>query len=147
VVPAGVPVVFVIGAGQDVGDLVRQARNVGYETLLGALAGGIDGWRAAGHETATVPLVDAASTSGVVVDVRQRAEFADGRIPGARNVELGVIDETDPPPGPLAVMCSHGERAMTGASLLVRRGRRDVRSVVGGPDDWAAQHGPLEHGP
>ena len=147
VVPAGVPVVFVIGAGQDVGDLVRQARNVGYEMLLGALAGGIDGWRAAGHETATVPLVDAASTSGVVVDVRQRAEFADGRIPGARNVELGVIDETDPPPGPLAVMCSHGERAMTGASLLVRRGRRDVRSVVGGPDDWAAQHGPLEHGP
>ena len=38
-------------------------------------------------------------------------------------------------------MCAHGERAMTGASLLARRGRRDVTVLTGGPDEWAHAHG------
>jgi hypothetical protein len=35
-------------------------------------------------------------------------------------------------------MCGHGERAMTGASLLEQRGRTDLTVVAGGPEDWAA---------
>jgi rhodanese-related sulfurtransferase len=35
-------------------------------------------------------------------------------------------------------MCGHGERAMTGASVLERTGRTGLVVVVGGPDDWAA---------
>jgi rhodanese-related sulfurtransferase len=34
-------------------------------------------------------------------------------------------------------MCGHGERAMTGASLLDRRGFRDVVVLDGGPDTWS----------
>jgi hydroxyacylglutathione hydrolase len=34
------------------------------------------------------------------------------------------------------VMCSHGERAMTAASLLERAGHKDLRVVHGGPQDW-----------
>jgi rhodanese-related sulfurtransferase len=45
------------------------------------------------------------------------------------------------------VMCGHGERAMTGASLLAARGRRDLSVLDGGPDVWAATTGrPLEVG-
>ncbi|HEV3365599.1 MAG TPA: rhodanese-like domain-containing protein, partial [Acidimicrobiia bacterium] len=42
------------------------------------------------------------------------------------------------PSGPVAVMCGHGERAATAASLHERAGRKDVAVVVGGPDDWAS---------
>ena len=45
------------------------------------------------------------------------------------------------PDGPVTVMCGHGERAMTGASILTRRGHRDVTVLDGGPDTWAASSG------
>ena len=47
----------------------------------------------------------------------------------------------DLPEGPLAVMCGHGERAMTGASLAARRGRTDVVVLDGGPDTWSSATG------
>ena len=143
VVPAGAPLLFVVDQAQDRADLVRQARNVGYEQVLGELDGGMDGWTAAGFATATTELVAAERVTGTVVDVRQEGEFAAGHIAGARNVELGSID-TGAPTGRISVMCGHGERAMTAASLLARRGRRDVAVVVGGPEDWSRAHGPLE---
>jgi rhodanese-related sulfurtransferase len=39
------------------------------------------------------------------------------------------------------MMCGHGERAMTAASLLERAGHDDLAVVVGGPDDWAQATG------
>ncbi|MGH2599006.1 MAG: MBL fold metallo-hydrolase, partial [Dehalococcoidia bacterium] len=49
-------------------------------------------------------------------------------------------------PRPVTVMCGHGERAMTAASLLARTGRIDVSVIVGGgPDERAeATGGALE---
>jgi rhodanese-related sulfurtransferase len=38
-------------------------------------------------------------------------------------------------------MCGHGERAMTGASILTARNHRDVSVLDGGPDTWAAWSG------
>ena len=43
--------------------------------------------------------------------------------------------------GHLTVMCGHGERAMTGASVLERAGRHDLSVLRGGPADWAAATG------
>ena len=40
------------------------------------------------------------------------------------------------PEGPVTVMCGHGERAMTAASLLERAGHQDLRVAVGCPQDW-----------
>lgn len=144
IVPEGAAVVFVLDADQDRDDLVRQARNVGYEQLFGELAGGVDAWRDAGYELDAVPLASTEQPSGTVIDVRQRSEYDAGHIPGSHNVELGSITDADLPWGPVAVMCGHGERAMTAASLLARRGHRDVTTLIGGPDDWARVHGPLE---
>jgi rhodanese-related sulfurtransferase len=36
----------------------------------------------------------------------------------------------------MTVMCGHGERAMTGASILATRGY-DVDVLAGGPEAWA----------
>src|SRR6266536_2438225 len=73
-----------------------------------------------------------------LVDARPIAAFAAGHVPGAAHVELGALtDPADLPAGPLAVICGHGERAMTAASLLQRAGRHDVTVVDGGTSAWA----------
>jgi rhodanese-related sulfurtransferase len=76
----------------------------------------------------------------VVVDVRQASEVADGHLPGAVAVELGALAgdrlPAQLPDGPVTVMCSHGQRAMTAASLLERAGRKELWVVHGGPRDW-----------
>jgi rhodanese-related sulfurtransferase len=65
------------------------------------------------------------------------------------HIELGNIAQQarELPHGELALMCGHGERAATAASLLERAGRTDIAVVVGGPDDWmAATGGDLQRG-
>lgn len=141
--------VFVLDTEQDRADLVRQARNVGYERLAGELVGGMDAWKSAGFPVDRMRVVAAADATGPLLDVRQDTEFDAGHIPGARQIELGalavVAEEIGG--GPLTLMCGHGERAMTGASLLVRAGHHDVMVAVGGPEDWAtAHHLPLHTG-
>lgn len=141
------PLVFVLDAAQDRAEVVRQALNIGYENLAGELAGGIGAWAAAGRQINQIPLVDAAEMTGPVLDVRQDGEYAAGHIPGAAHIELGALAERPGVRGPVTVMCGHGERAMTAASLLAARGITGVSVAVGGPDDWAAATGrPLETG-
>jgi len=137
------PLVFVLDEDQNRGELARQCRTIGYDHLVGELAGGIAAWRATGLTEVRLPLVEAGQLDhrhGVVLDVRQANEVAGGHLPGALTVELGALAgdrlPAQLPEGPVTVMCSHGQRAMTAASLLERAGRRDVQVVVGGVDDW-----------
>lgn len=143
------PIVFVLDDDQDREELVRQCLTIGHEHLLGELAGGADAWAAAGHPMATVPLVSPDTISPTVLDVRQDAEWESGHLPGAIHVELGSLpDAHDVPSGPVTVMCGHGERAMTAASILAARGHRDLTVLVGGPADWARVTGvPLDAAP
>jgi glyoxylase-like metal-dependent hydrolase (beta-lactamase superfamily II)/rhodanese-related sulfurtransferase len=134
------PIIAILDADQDRDDLVQQALKVGYEHLVGELDGGVAAWRAAGFQEQRLSLVDVRDLPEVpLLDVRQDAEYRVGHVPGAVSVELGSLAAAiDLEPGPLAVMCGHGERAMTGASVLERTGRTGLSVVVGGPDDWAA---------
>jgi rhodanese-related sulfurtransferase len=147
IAPADTPLVFVLDADQDRAELVRQCRNIGYEQILGEMAGGVDAWAAAGRPLETVVLAPIEAAEGTVVDVRQAAEYQAGHLPGAVNVELGAIDVASLPAGPISTMCGHGERALTAASLLAAAGRRDVTVLTGGPEDWAFAHGTLPSGP
>jgi len=77
-----------------------------------------------------------------VLDIRQDSEFAAGHVPGAEHIELGALAATAAvPDGPVTVMCGHGERAMSAASVLERAGRNDLSVLLGGPAEWAASHG------
>ena len=127
--------------------MVRQCLDVGHERLIGELAGGIDAWTASGRPVATIQLVGADAITAQVIDIRQANEYATGHIPGAINIELASIATHDLPAGALTVMCGHGERGMTAASLLAAKGRRDVDVLDGGPDTWATATGtPLKTG-
>ena len=132
------PLAFILEQDQDRDDLVRQCLDVGHEHLIGELAGGIDAWINTGRDTRTIPLVDPDDVKGTVIDVRQAGEYASGHVPGARNVELGAIGAARLAGGPVTVMCGHGERAMTAASILEGQGHAEVVVLDGGPDIWSA---------
>jgi rhodanese-related sulfurtransferase len=132
------PIVVVAAADQDRGEIVRRCLDVGHDNIVGELDGGIDAWRAGGRQITLIPLVAPDTIVGTVIDVRQRNEFESGHVPGAINIELGSLTHKRAPDGPITVMCGHGERAMTGASLLTAGGHRDVSVLDGGPETWAA---------
>jgi glyoxylase-like metal-dependent hydrolase (beta-lactamase superfamily II)/rhodanese-related sulfurtransferase len=143
------PLVFVVSSLTDSDELARQCAVIGYDRIAGYLDGGVDAWDAAGLPVARSEIVDARQVSGPVVDVRQANEYRAGHLPGARNVELGDLAVAPLDPGePITVMCGHGERAATAASLLERRGGRRVTIAVGGPADWSSATGrALKAGP
>ena len=139
-VEAGRPIVFVLESDLDSAEVMRQAYNIGYERLEGELAGGMAAWKTSGLETRQIRLVPAGEATGTIVDVRQTSEFAAGHIPGALHVELGSLGASQiPERGPFTVMCGHGERAMSAASIL--EAHRDLTVVLGGPADWADASG------
>ena len=142
-VDPGRPLVFVLGDDQDRGELVRRCLDIGHERLVGELDGGIDAWTASGRGLATIPIVDIAGLVPPVLDVRQANEYAAGHVPGAINVEVAAVPGAAGalPAGALTVMCGHGERAMTAASLLVAGGNHQVSVFAGGPDTWSAASG------
>lgn len=135
-VPLDRPVVFVLDEDTDRDDLVRQCLAVGHDNLIGELHGGIDAWAAAGLPVEATPLVTADHLAGTVLDIRQQNEWDAGHVPGAIHVELGELANKAVPKGPTTVMCGHGERAMSGASILQAAGHREVSVLAGGPEDW-----------
>lgn len=135
------PVAFILDDTIDRTDLVRQCLTVGHDNLLGELDGGLDTWITAGLPTASIPIVVPSAMSGTVLDVRQDSEWVTCHLPGAIHVELGDLPTTAVPDWPVTVMCGHGERAMTGASLLQGAGHQDVSVLAGGPGDWQAATG------
>jgi rhodanese-related sulfurtransferase len=149
-VPHDEPIVVLREPDQDAQEICWQAAKIGYTNIVGEVTGGIDGWSRAGLPTASTPLRSAyADGQARVLDVRQHAEYAAGHVPGATHIELGALshrlDELEE--GPLVVMCGHGERATSAASVLARAGFTEVTALRGGPEDWArANHRGLERG-
>lgn len=136
------PIILVRDPDQDPAEIGWQAATIGYDQLS-ELDGGLTAWTATGGQTATVPLVGPGGVDRPVLDIRQRNEYAAGHLPGAAQIELGSLPTraADVPTGPLVLMCGHGERAMTAASLLARAGHRDLAVLVGGPADWSTTTG------
>lgn len=139
-VPAEVPIVFVVEDARAAAVAAIEARKIGYEQLDGIVE--LMAWD---EPLARIALQPAAALDGTVVDVRQRNEYDAGHIPGALHVELGDVGDAAVPRGPISVMCGHGERALSAASILQRAGHHDVRVLTGGPEEWSrARRTPLE---
>ena len=148
-VEAGTPIYLLIEAEQ-VAAAVRHLIRIGLDEVMGhapptALA-------EAGVELATTEIVGfercrelktnqgARPGTGIVLDVRRRAEFELGHVAGALNVahtRLLARKEDIPEGGPLMVYCQTGARAASAASLLERLGH-EVLYV----DDDFAKHCP-----
>jgi hydroxyacylglutathione hydrolase len=127
--------------------LDRVAGSFGPEALSGWVSGG-----GALERRRTVTAAEAAELTGrgaVILDVRSRAEWDAGHIPGAEHVALGSLPERLPglPAGrPLVVHCQGSSRAAIAASLLAANGIDDVVSLAGGFSEWSASGLPVERG-
>jgi hydroxyacylglutathione hydrolase len=132
------PIVVVLDDDQDEADLVRQALTIGHDNLAGRLTAGVAAWSDAGRSVATTALIEPDAIDRPLLDIRQANEFVAGHVPDALNVELGALPNATVPDGPVATMCGKTERAMTGASVLERRGHRDVAVLRGGYTAWTA---------
>lgn len=142
--PPDRPLIILRGTGQDPAEIAWQAIKIGYDSLAGEVTGGMAAWTAGGQPTTTTRLVTAAEVEpGRVLDVRQDSEFAAGHLPGATHLELGelTVRAGEVPGEAVVVMCGHGERAMSAASLLEQAGHRDLTVLRGGPEDWAEATG------
>ncbi len=94
-------------------------------------------------------------TSGahtVILDVRSRAEYGAGHIPGSINIpfwavlwrtgELGAA-----PDDPIVVYCGHGPRALFARIALGRRGFTRVACLAGHMSTWRQAGYPEERKP
>lgn len=159
--PAGTRFVLVLAADQDPIEPSRQAARVGIETIEGVLDGGIDAWQRAGMPVAAYGVASVEELHDALapdreerrpraLDVRQDAEWAEGRVPGAIHIHIadlpGRTAEVEPPAGddaPVYVYCRSGRRASMGASLLDAAGVRAIL-VDGGFPDWQERGYPVE---
>lgn len=79
-----------------------------------------------------------------VLDVREPAEYAFGRIPGAISVPLGQLEERISvlnPDEEYWVVCRTGNRSDIAAQILAEKGFKKVKNVLPGMIGWT---GPVE---
>jgi hydroxyacylglutathione hydrolase len=142
------PLVILRESSQDPDEILWQSVKIGYENILGEITGGIDAWKSAGLPTRSTNLIKPDQLGDVsVLDIRQTSEFHAGHLGAALHIELGDIAATSPrlPDRPMVVMCGHGERAMSAASLLERTGHTQVSVLDGGPQHVADATGVTLH--
>src|SRR5262249_3819276 len=90
--PSDWRLIIVRDTDQAPAEIAWQAAKIGYDNIIGELNGAIAAWTAAGHVTASIPVIRADRLEGrSVLDIRQRSEYLAGHLPGAVNVELGEI--------------------------------------------------------
>ncbi len=85
--------------------------------------------------------------NGTVVDVRQPGEFAGGRVPGAKLVPLGEIEQRHGEfdhSKPVYVMCRTGNRSSKAQEKLKSLGFENVINVTGGFEAWKKEDLPFE---
>jgi rhodanese-related sulfurtransferase len=90
--------------------------------------------------------LEARPPEAVLLDVREPQEFADGHVPGARNLpqaELANRLSEVPRDRPLYLICQGGFRSLRAAQFLSQMGFKDVASVTGGTEGWRAAKKPL----
>ncbi|WP_312875742.1 rhodanese-like domain-containing protein [Paenibacillus planticolens] len=77
-----------------------------------------------------------------ILDVREPAEYALGRIPGAISLPLGELEEKMPQLDPhkeYYVVCRSGNRSDMACQMLAAQGFKRVKNVMPGMSQW--EHG------
>jgi len=99
--------------------------------------------------TAAARLQGSDAPRPLLVDVRERDEFAAVRVEGAVLVPLSSFADTYeqlPRDRPLLMMCAAGRRSLAAADHLSRHGFSDVTNVGGGITAWRAAGLPVRSG-
>jgi rhodanese-related sulfurtransferase len=93
----------------------------------------------------------AAGAAPTIIDVRSRAEFVRGHVPGAIHIPFWLMSRrisslSKSPEDPIVVYCGHGPRAWIAGAALRRHGFRQVSYLAGHMTGWSRTKLPEERG-
>jgi hydroxyacylglutathione hydrolase len=91
----------------------------------------------------------ATPTPPTILDVRSAAEFAEGHVPGAKNIPFWAVPWRASklgagPDDPIVVYCGHGPRAQLAIAALRARGFTRVACLAGHMASWHEAGYPVE---
>ena len=141
------------GSADQLQRLVQTLLLIGLDQVKGyCVSDALALWVNEGHALEQVDQVPVAElgrrqNGTVIVDVRGRAEWEEGHIPGARLIPLAELPdriEEIPADQPVAVHCQSGGRSAIAASLLRARGRKNVANMPGGFVAWVGAGMPVK---
>ena len=86
--------------------------------------------------------------NALVLDVRDKAEFAEGHIVDAVNIPYASLEEkwselSKHKERPIVVACKMGQHSGTAGTLLKKNGFANVSRLMGGYSEWRAQNLPV----
>ncbi|HLU16554.1 MAG TPA: MBL fold metallo-hydrolase [Edaphocola sp.] len=123
-------------------EAVTRLSRVGFDNVLGHLAGGFDAWKNAGKDVDTVKRItaeqfarDVKIGAHKIIDVRKETEYAAEHIEEAYSKPLAYINDwiNDIDANEhFYLHCAGGYRSMIAASILQARGYRNFTEVEGG---------------
>ena len=133
--------------GRQAEGALRDLAMIGLDRIAGSFgAEALGAWTGAGRTLTTITRITARELAerlekktAAAVDVRSRAEWEAGHIPGVPNIPAGEIADRIgelPAMRPLVVHCQGGTRSTIAASLLDARGMTDIVDLPGGYTEW-----------
>ena len=148
-IPLDADIVLVSESEENAAEAQMRLARVGLENVKGYLAGGLDAWKDAGLETATVQQISVSELKELIetnprlqlIDVRRPPEYESGHAPRAITAPLSKLGETLPslkldPSKRTAVICAGGYRSSAATSIIQSSGFTDLLNVTGGTSAW-----------
>jgi hydroxyacylglutathione hydrolase len=140
--------------GRQAEGALRDLAMIGLDRIAGSFgAEALGVWTHAGRGLTTIARITARELAdrvgrgaAAVVDVRTRAEWEAGHIPGVPNIpasEIAARIGELPEARPLVVHCQGGTRSTIAASLLDAHGLKDVIDLPGGFTEWEGEGLPV----
>jgi hydroxyacylglutathione hydrolase len=119
--------------------IIRLSR-VGFDHVLGYLAGGVATWQKAGKPLSSIKRISAEDFAGqktdtAILDVRKQGEYEKQHLQHAKHLPLADIhawsknlDKTKP----YTLHCQGGYRSMIATSFLQKQGFQNLQEIAGG---------------
>ncbi|MGI9182950.1 MAG: MBL fold metallo-hydrolase [Longimicrobiaceae bacterium] len=128
-------------------EVVRDLAMIGLDRVGGYFAAdAMESWATEGGSLETIAQIGSAELAArlergevEVLDVRGRAEWEAGHLPGVENIPVGYLrDRTEEIPAgrPLVLHCQGGARSAIAASVLQAAGVKEVVNYSGGFAEW-----------
>lgn len=135
------PLVLVTEVGKEEETVTRLSR-VGFDNIIGYLAGGFEAWKNAGFESDKIHRISPDEFAqelqigkDKIIDVRKESEYTAEHIEEAYSKPLAAINEWVEDINPdehFYMHCAGGYRSMIAASILQARGYRNFTEIGGG---------------